>query len=180
MVEKIKFDKVVLLHAWGSNPEQAFFPWLKKELENEGLQVKKPILPNAENPDFDEWLAKFEKLNISENTLVVGRSLGGTLALAAALKGNKIGKLIAVCTPLENNAIPEFFKKIGNWDFEKIKNNIQKTIIFQSTNDPYVPQKDAERLSKKLNAPLIKIENVEHFAGEKYPKILEEIKKSLY
>lgn len=175
-----KYNRVVLLHAWGSNPEQAFFPWLKNNLENQGIKVEAPILPNAENPDFDEWLSELKKLNIDENTLVVGRSLGTTLALAGAMRGVKIGKLVSVCTPLKNDAISEFFEKNGKWNFDKMRENINETVVFHSTNDPYIPREMSAKISKELNASLIEIENVEHFAGEEYQEILDKVQKSFW
>jgi valyl-tRNA synthetase len=167
-----KYTKAILLHAWGSDPEKAFFPWLKEELESRGLEVVAPKLPNAKNPDFDEWLKKLEEIGTDEQTLIIGRSLGGTLALAAAMRGNAIGKLIDVCTPLENEAIPEFFEKIGKWDFEKIRKNIKESVVIHSSNDPYIPNKTSEKISKELNAPLVVVEDADHFTDENYPEIL--------
>ena len=167
------YDKVVLLHAWDSSPKDAFFPWLKKELENRGLKVKAPQLPNAKNPNYTEWLAKFKKLNISKNTLVVGRSLGATLTLAAAQEGYKIGKLVAVCTPLDNDTISNFFEDIGKWKFDKIKKNIANIEILHSTNDPYITNKISKKLSSELDASLTLVENANHFTGNNYQEILD-------
>ncbi len=170
---KNKYTKAILLHAWDSDPEAAFFPWLKQQLENAGLKVIVPKLPNAKNPDYEEWLSAFRKLDADENTLIIGRSLGSTLALAAAQEGIKIGKLVAVCTPLDNKSIPDFFTAIGEWKFDKIKQNIQEITIFHSSNDPYIPKSTSEKLSQELNAPLVEIKNADHFTGIQYQEILE-------
>ncbi|MCK4635368.1 MAG: class I tRNA ligase family protein [Candidatus Moranbacteria bacterium] len=173
---KEKYNKVVLLHAWGSDPTEAFFPWLKKELEDLNLHVEAPKLPNAENPNYAEWLSEFKKLNIDEDTIVIGRSLGATLALATAQEGHKFGKLIAVCTPLENEAIPDFFNDIGEWKFDKIKNNISEIEVLHSTDDPYIPNEMSEKLSEKLNVPLTIVKKANHFTGDKHQEILDSCK----
>jgi len=170
---KNKYTKAILLHAWGSNPNKAFFPWLKTELENQGLEVIAPSLPNAKNPDFNEWLAEFKKLDIDENTLVIGRSLGSTLALAAAQQGYKIGKLIAVCTPLTNDVISKFFDDIGEWQFDKIRQNINEIVVVHSTDDPFIPEKVSQKISSELSTPLIIVENADHFTSDRYSEILE-------
>ncbi len=170
---KNKYTKAILLHDWGSNPNKAFFPWLKTELENQGLEVIAPSLPNAKNPDFNAWLAEFKKLNIDENTLVIGRSLGSTLALAAAQQGHKIGKLIAVCTPLTNDVISKFFDDIGEWQFDKIRQNINEIVVVHSTDDPFIPEKVSQKISSELSTPLIMVENADHFTSDQYSEILE-------
>ncbi|NOQ68361.1 class I tRNA ligase family protein, partial [Patescibacteria group bacterium] len=162
-----------LLHAWGSGPEEAFFPWLKKELESRGIEVVVPSFSNPKNPDFSEWLKEFEKIETDEKTIIIGRSLGATLALGSASRGKKFGNLVAVCTPLENEEIPEFFKQMGKLDFAKIKNNITRYSVLHSSNDPYIKLESSEKLSRKLDVELIIIENADHFSGESYKEILK-------
>ncbi len=168
-----KYNKAVLLHAWGSGPEEAFFPWLKKEFESRGIEVVIPNFPNPKNPDFNEWLKEFNKIETDENTIVIGRSLGSTLALGASSRGKKFGKLIAVCTPLENPEIPKFFKQMGELNFEKIKNSIEQYSVLHSSNDPYVKLSISEKLAKELGVELIVVENADHFSGESYQEILK-------
>ncbi|MCK4525432.1 MAG: class I tRNA ligase family protein, partial [Candidatus Andersenbacteria bacterium] len=170
---KEKYNKAVLLHAWGSGPDEAFFPWLKNELESRGIKVEVPSFPNPDNPDFNEWLEEFNKVETDEKTIVIGRSLGATLALGAAMRGKKIGNLVAVCTPLENSEIPEFFKQMGELDFEKIKNNIKQYSVIHSSNDPYIKFEISEELSDELGVPLIIIDNADHFSDKSYKEILK-------
>ncbi|MCK5332247.1 class I tRNA ligase family protein [Candidatus Parcubacteria bacterium] len=170
---KEKYEKAVLLHAWGSGPEEAFFPWLKKELEFRGIEVVVPSLPNPKNPGFTEWLEEFEKIKTNEKTIVVGRSLGATLALGAASRGKKFGNLVAVCTPLENPEIPDFFEQMGNLDFGKIKNNIKQYSVLHSSNDPYIKLEISEKLEKELGIEMVVVENADHFSSEEYKEILK-------
>jgi len=168
-----KYNKVVLLHAWGSGPEEAFFPWLKEEFESRGIEVIVPVLPNPENPDFDKWLDEFNKVETDEKTIIVGRSLGATLALGAASSGKTFGNLVAVCTPLENAEIPEFFEQMGELNFGNIKNNIKQYSVLHSSNDPYIKLEISEKLAKELRVELIVVENADHFSGESYKEILK-------
>ncbi|MCK4592380.1 class I tRNA ligase family protein, partial [Candidatus Parcubacteria bacterium] len=170
---KEKYNKAVLLHAWGSGPDEAFFPWLEHEFEYRGIEVVIPSFPNPDNPDFNEWLKEFNKIETDEKTIVIGRSLGATLALGAAMRGKKFGNLVSVCTPLENSEIPEFFEQMGELDFEKIKNNIKQCSVIHSSNDPYIKFEISEKLSKNLGVELIVVENADHFSGESYKEILK-------
>ncbi|MCK5412894.1 MAG: class I tRNA ligase family protein [Candidatus Pacebacteria bacterium] len=168
-----KYNKAVLLHAWGSGPEEAFFPWLKEEFESRGIEVIVPNLPNPENPDFNKWLEEFEKIETDAKTIVIGRSLGATLALGSASRGKNFGNLVAACTPLENEEISEFFEQMGELDFVKIKNNIKQYSVIHSSNDPYIKLEISEKLSRELDVELIVVENADHFSGESYKEILK-------
>ncbi|MCK5061796.1 class I tRNA ligase family protein [Candidatus Parcubacteria bacterium] len=170
---KEKYNKAVLLHAWDSKPDAAFFPWLKQKFESRGIEVLALALPNSKNPNFNDWLNEFEKIKTDEQTIVIGRSLGATLALGAATRGKRMGKLISVCTPLDNPAIPEFFKEMGKLDYKKIKNNIKECSVIHSSDDPYIEKKVSEKLSKELGVKMTIVDNAGHFAGGKYDEILD-------
>ncbi|MCK4525130.1 MAG: class I tRNA ligase family protein [Candidatus Andersenbacteria bacterium] len=172
-VPKEKYNKAVLLHAWGSGPKEAFFPWLKNELESRGIKVEVLSFPNPDNPDFNEWLEEFNKVETDEKTIVIGRSLGATLALGAAMRGKKFGNLVAVCTPLENSEIPKFFEQMGEFDFEKIKNNIKQYSVLHSSNDPYIKLEISEKLARELGAELTTVKNADHFSGKSYEEIFK-------
>ena len=169
---KNKYNKVVLLHAWDSDPNAAFFPWLKQKFESRGIEVVAPALPNSKNPNFNNWLNEFEKIKTDEETIVIGRSLGATLALGASTRGKKMGKLISVCTPLDNLAISEFFEEMGELNYKKIKNNIKECSVIHSSDDPYIEKKISEKLSKDLGVKMTIVDNAGHFAGDKYNEIL--------
>lgn len=44
--------RVFIIHGWSGSPEENWFPWLKKELENSGFEVHVPQIPDADNPEL--------------------------------------------------------------------------------------------------------------------------------
>ncbi|MCP6769499.1 alpha/beta hydrolase, partial [Klebsiella pneumoniae] len=74
--------RFVLLHGRSANPQEAFFPWLKQQLEKQGFEVQIPVLPGGENPD-DEAQTDFVQKNctLDEHTMILGHSFGGVVAM---------------------------------------------------------------------------------------------------
>ena len=54
-----------------------WMPWLKGQLESAGIPTEMPLFPEPYAPDYEKWLAVFEKLTVNENTLLIGHSCGG-------------------------------------------------------------------------------------------------------
>lgn len=45
-------NRVFIIHGWEGYPKEGWFPWLKKELEDKGVEVHVPQLPNADAPEI--------------------------------------------------------------------------------------------------------------------------------
>lgn len=177
--------RVFIIHGWEATPESNWFPWLKKELENQGFDVCAPVMPDTNNPDLSKWLSYLQKLakNPNKNTYFVGHSLGVITILRYLEKlpaGVKIGGAILVAgfpEPIGYEELNSFFTT--PLDYKKIKNSANKFIAIYSDNDPYVPLKNGEILKNKLGAELIILPNSGHLnAGDGYfrlPIVLEKI-----
>jgi len=56
--------RAYIIHGWDGYPEEGWFPWLKKELENKGYHVEIPSMPNSKHPKkrrMDVFLTEFNK-----------------------------------------------------------------------------------------------------------------------
>lgn len=42
--------RVFIIHQWEGYPEYAWYPWLKKEMENRGFEVFIPSMPETNTP----------------------------------------------------------------------------------------------------------------------------------
>lgn len=75
---------VLILHGINASAGDYWQSWLADKLKQQGHQVLMPQLPNAHDPDRDEWLqtiqATVEDVNLPELT-IVGHSLGVASAL---------------------------------------------------------------------------------------------------
>lgn len=54
-----------------------WFPWLQKQLLINGVLAQTPEMPDAYAPNYDKWKSEFERMEINENTVLVGHSCGG-------------------------------------------------------------------------------------------------------
>ena len=48
--------KVIAVHGWGGSPNANWFPWLKKELEKQNINVDVPAMPETEAPKIEVWV----------------------------------------------------------------------------------------------------------------------------
>mgnify|MGYP001587675271 CR=1 FL=1 len=167
--------KVFIIHGWDGYPEEGWFPWLKKELENKGFEVFVPQLPEAGTPRIYNWIPKLAEIvgAPDKNTYFMGHSMGNQ-AIARYLeslpKATKVGGAVFVAG---------FFKRLTNledddevrdvskhWletplDLAKVKLHLGKSIAIFSDNDPYVPIDNQDDFKNKLGSKII----IEHQKG---------------
>lgn len=172
--------RVFIIHGWGGNPNEAWIPWLKKELEEKGFEVFNPAMPNTDNPKISSWVNTLKKLvkTPDNNTYFVGHSIGCQCILRYLETLNnkiKINNIILIAPWLHLNE--QTIKEEGEesvriakpWietpiHFEKISSHIKKAICIFSTNDPFVPLKDSKIFKEKLNAKIIIGKDKGHFS----------------
>ncbi len=167
---------VFIFHGYGADPGANWFPWLKEQLEVKGYKVFVPAFPDTNMPNRDKWLKHFEKYkdHVNEDTIFVGHSLGAPFllnVLETLDKPVKASFLVAGFVGPLSPAFEPFVGSIANRDFnwDKIKKNCKKFVIFSSDNDPYVPLDKARELNQKLPSELIIIKGAEHLnAGSGY------------
>jgi len=175
-----------IIHGIYGNPEENWFPWLKKELELLGCKVFIPRFPNPGSPKLNEWLEFFNKYTnyLNDNCIVIGHSMGVAFLLRILEKYSvRAAFFIASVTPGIKNkyswSMKTFIDKELDWS--KIKNNCKNFFIYNSDNDPYIPLKKGEELAQNLNSKLIIVKNSGHFntkAGYvKFELLLNDIKK---
>ena len=181
---------VFIFHGTGGYPEENWFPWLKKELEQQGCQVIIPQFPTPEGQSLEAWLRIVEtyKENINEETIFIGHSLGG-LFLLRVLERLKHSVFAAffVSAPIGIKPIRFYesdYQFSGfSFDWSKIKNSATQFTVFHSDNDPYVSLGNGKELAKQLGVKLNFIPNAGHLNTESgyttFEELLEELKKLL-
>ncbi len=162
---------IFIIHGAFGNPEENWFPWLKKELGKLGHEIFIPKFPTPDNQTLENWEKVFQeyKKYLDENSIVIGHSLGVVFLLRVLERESKPIKaafFVSGFTDLLNNPTFDeinqtFIEKNFNW--LKIKNNCNKFYVFHSDNDPYVPLSQAKKLSKKLDTNLNLVKNAGHF-----------------
>ncbi len=177
--------KVVMVHGWDGNPENCWFPWLKSRLD---MKVIAPSMPNPDKPEIGPWVKTLEDLDLGEDTVFVGHSVG-CQAILRYLTGKKAKGVVLVAPwfKLDQKTIeeePGSMEIARPWMETPIEfNSIDtKVVCILSDNDPYVPMEENKKIIEdKLNADVIVEHGKGHFddsAGVKeLPSVLEAVKK---
>jgi predicted alpha/beta hydrolase family esterase len=179
--------KVFLIHCWEGHPEEGWYPWLKKELEEGGFEVAVPAMPDTNNPKFNEWFEHVKKTvgEPSENCYFVGHSLG-CITILRYLESlgpeKRVGGVVLVAgftSSLGYEEIGSFFAKRIEW--EKIKSHCERFVSIHSDDDPYVSVHYGDFFKEKLGAKKIIEHNKKHFSANdgvtELPVVLEELLK---
>ena len=161
---------VVIVHGWKGSPVSNWQPWLKGELEKQGVKVSIPALPNTNEPLQEEWVETLSGVvgRPSKHTFFVTHSLGGMAVLRyleRLPKSKRIGGVVLVAGFSEWNERPEsktFF--LAPLNYEKVRGSTVRGIVaIQSENDPFVPFGPNQIILKdRLGARLIVIQNGGH------------------
>ena len=183
--------RVFIIHGWGGNPQEGWFPWLKRELELRGFEVHVPQMPNAEKPRLENWVpALAQAVGVAdEQTYFVGHSMGAktTSCYLETLPADvKIGGAVFVAGFFkrltlgedEDHATADAFLSFP-LDFAKVRSHLPKSIAIFSDDDPYVPLDNQDDFRDKLGSEIIIEHGIGHFSGEtgttELPIVLEKI-----
>ncbi len=160
----------LIIHGSGGAPDEIWFPWLKEKLERDGFKVLCPQFPNGlKSQTLSNWLEVMEGLDIPEDSIAIGHSLGCPFILNL-LERRKfkavylVGGFVGLLSDHFNPAIKTFSDR--EFDWVTIKENCKHSYVIYSDNDPHVPPEKALELSKKLEVEPILIEGAGHFNSE--------------
>lgn len=164
--------RAVIVHCWGGNPDYAWYPWVKSELEKQGYDVQVPAMPDPDAPRRDKWVPYLQEIvgQPDDELVLIGHSIGsGTIMRYLETLGDneKVGKVIFVAGFTDQLG----FKELENYfdqllDFAKIKSKSARGFMaIQSDNDPFVSAQYGQRLKDELGAKLIIKHGASHMSG---------------
>lgn len=140
--------RAIIVHGWGGNPEEGWFPWAKRALEERGYMVDVPMMPNAEHPVIDIWVqALRDAVGTPDAELVlIGHSIGcQTIMRYLATSTCPVASVVLVAPWLrlanleghDEEVIAEpWLKTPIMWD--ALRKNAPKAALIFSDNDMYV------------------------------------------
>ncbi|EKD64143.1 MAG: hypothetical protein ACD_51C00065G0012 [uncultured bacterium] len=180
----------LIIHGTEGYPEENWFPWLKKQLEQYGYKVSVPKFPTPKNQTPKHWfetLKPYEQ-DFNNGTILIGHSYGGAFLLrileklhikihaavfVAASAGIKPIKYYEVDRPLVE---PEF-------DWRKIRTSAKHFFVFHSEDDPFICVENGEKIAKEVGAELIRLKDAGHFNARsgytKFELLMEKLKTIL-
>lgn len=182
--EDLNGREFVFLHGKGWTKDGAFWPWLKKAVEDKGGSVQIHSLPNSDEPNIDEQVEFILKnYTFSEKTTIVTHSLGGVAAMKLLPKLDVVvDRFIMVAPPLS----PEFvdgknrpeLEKCCDWefDFASVKQKVNTITVLRDKKDHIIPQAHPAIIAKNLEAQLVDETGEEtHFDGTEEIAVLNQI-----
>src|SRR3989344_4556236 len=180
--ESNKIKRFVIWHGRASTGEDNFYPDLKNNLEKQGFEVQVPTMPNPTGEPDDKEQADFVQNNcqLDEQTVVVGHSFGGIVALRLLERGIKLHGVVLVATPYTGDFIDGKSRPTvtaaakKGFDFVLIKKNVDYIKILSDLDDSVVPLSDGELFAKKFDTLLTTVlANKPHFQGTVEPAVLD-------
>ena len=178
--------KVYVVHGYTSSSEAEWFPWLKRKLTYDGIDVTVFDMPNPDAPVASEWDEHLDK-NIEmrdENTYFIGHSLGCITLLRYLEKqplNTTIGGVILTSGFVES--LPNYpnlhpFIK-ADLDMKKLIKMARNRCVVSAPDDSIVPYKYSCELARRFDAKLITVENGGHFIGQEgffeFPQVYDEL-----
>lgn len=188
----------IIVHGWEGSPNEPALQWLKGKLEEKGVSVSVPAMPNPSTPQIEPWVAKLTEVSVcGPDTVFVGHSVGcqAVLRFLQTLPEKPQAAGIVLLAPwmeLDMETIkeegPESEAIARPWmetpiDFSKIKKQVGKTVSIFSDNDPFVPLSQKDLFEKELSAEIVVEHEQGHFSvGEgivEIPAVLRAVEKIL-
>lgn len=188
--------KVFIIHGWGGKPEEGWFPWAKRELEQRSFEVHIPPMPDAyekEQPTIQGRVSAIRDAvgQPDENTYFIGHSIGcqsidryiETLPLKT-----RVGGTVYVTGWLTLKGLDDYEEEDRQaalpWietpiDFEKVKTICPKSIALFTKDDPFVDIGNAEFYKEKLGSRIIILESGGHLNDESNTKELPEVIRAI-
>ncbi|MBX4268652.1 RBBP9/YdeN family alpha/beta hydrolase [Clostridium estertheticum] len=185
----MKITNIYAIHGYTSSSQAEWFPWLKEHFKNSPVKIDIPNMPDSGDPHLEPWLKHLRKnvLDIDENTIFIGHSLGCVTILRYILEKNiKIKGAILVSGFINENPMDEQTEGLqefvdGSLDIARIKSLISSRIVITATDDDIVPTEATQKLAKVVDANLIILSSGKHFIARDgysdFPVLLNEIQK---
>ena len=170
----IKDKTVLILHGYLSSNQDFFLPNLVSELSKDA-QVICPALPDPNNPKRADWVAAaLDTLNGAVPDMIIGHSLGGTLALILLEDGLVTTKSLFTlgsshCPKDEEVLNSMLVPPISVSKLAKLPTNY---FIVQSYDDPYTHHECASLMLKQIGGIGIFFHKQGHFLEKNLPSKL--------
>ncbi len=179
--------KCIIIHGCSSTSDDPTYnkhwiPWTREQLITNEIETKAPTMPSPWQPEYEKFKAEFEKLNVNENTILVGHSCGcAFLVRWLGETKTKIFKLILVAPWKINHKGDIFREKFYNYDIDKTISCRVREIIMFTADDEHSEGKESLRMfHNALGGEIIKLKGRGHYiqgdmGTEEFPELVEKI-----
>lgn len=200
MLKKVEWKPTALiLHGFGGKWGDHWGAWLSWELGKIGYEVYMPTIP-FDSGNIDTCLQSLQELRgkLDENSMIIWHSMGSHLAIKLIESLDfPISTFVSVAGAFEWMSHKKAFANSDRlkalWDihgslvhtqtdYQKVRKNIQKSILITSNNDPLIDQNEQKEYFSKNNLldTYIVLNEKSHFSISrgnvtKIPELLTEV-----
>ena len=159
----------VLYWSWG------WVVRLQQQLQAAGFPTFFELMPDSIEGRAKYWLPFLrDHVRIGENDVLLGWSCGTVAAMRCA-EQQRVRGLVLVA-PYFTDLGLEQVQRAGwvsdPWDWPRVRANAEHIAMFQSDNDPWIPQSEFEQLSTHLQAEVHRVAGAGHFSEqETFPEL---------
>lgn len=183
VVHGIAGDEIIEKNSETRTYDKHWMPWIESEFGKKDIEVIRPIMPDAWDPDYNFWKEGFEQIEINEDDVLVGHS-GGCSFLVRWLgeTGKKVRKLILVA-PWKIQSMDFSEGENELYDFKinrRVGKNVDEIVVFTSDDEEPDGKESAKIYVDFLGAELIELNGHGHYCfGDmgtvEFPELLKKI-----
>jgi uncharacterized protein len=182
--QKYKIMKAIIIPGNGNTDiTENWYQDVKDGLQKLGLDVIAENMPDPDLARKEYWLPFIKEKLSTEDAILIGHS-SGAIAILKYLEENKC-KLAILVGAYYTDLNDESEKKSGYfdepWNWDKIKNNVEKIVLFASRNDPFIPIAEALFIKDKIDPEYYEYNDEGHFGADmnktEFPEIIAVVKK---
>ena len=174
-----------LIHGSFGSPFVNWLPWLRGELEKEGLVVYTPDFPTGVGyQNYNNWskLLKtyVEAGLIGENTVIYAHSIAPVFVCKFLVENKiKVKRLVFVCGFNNYLGIDKDYDAVNESmyfdNLEDVKNYCDDIVCYYSDNDPYVKYDAEKDFADTISTKQICIKNGGHLNSESNYSVFSEL-----
>lgn len=175
--------RVVSIHGWGGGPDEGWRLWFGRELQRHGIDFINPQMPNTSFPQQGEWIPYLTEIigRPDTQTYLIGHSLGSVAILRyleSLRRDEEVGGAVLIAGFTDDLGIQELTNFFTTpWDWESIRQHVERVVSIESDNDPYNLEKYNEEFRKQLHAETLLLHDKKHFSGDdgmtELPEVLD-------
>jgi predicted alpha/beta hydrolase family esterase len=172
----VKPKRAFIIHGYLSSPNEAWLPWLRRELEKKGYAVSLPAMPRPDHPVISEWIGFIAGLvgEPDDSTSMIGHSIGSQAVLryleTVGTTGGSVARTVLVAGTFPTGMSPEEADRetggnavlrpwfVHGLDPAKVRRAAGRCTVILSDNDPYIALDTAKAAFRAALDPRIVIE----------------------
>ena len=160
--------------------DKHWIPWIKKALTSRGIKTATPLMPKPWNPDYQAYKKRFEKCQVTDNSVLIGHSCGcAFLVRWLGETKRKIRKLILVA-PWK---FPDykFQKSFYEYPVDKtIPKRVKEIVMFTADDEEEDGKKSLKIFHQALGGKIVELKGRGHYTlndmrTEAFPELLKEV-----